>query len=93
MKEGIEAQLEAVSGSCNHLPRLPDDDDEEDNDEEDDHDDDHDHDDDADADDNDYDSSCEPLNVDIMITLQIGVSGSARDKLAANYVPSTVVFL
>ena len=35
VKEGIEAQLEAVSGSCNHLPRLPDDDDEEDNDEED----------------------------------------------------------
>ena len=46
-----------------------------------------------DADDNDDDSSREPLNVDIMITLQIGVSGSARDKLAANYVPSTVVFL
>ena len=44
MKEGIEAQLEAVSGSCNHLPRLPDDDDEEDND----HDDDDDDDDDAD---------------------------------------------
>ena len=42
---------------------------------------------------NDDDSSREPLNVDIMITLQIGVSGSARDKLAANYVPSTVVFL
>ena len=44
MKEGIEAQLEAVSGSCNHLPRLPDDDHEEDND----LDDDDDHDDDAD---------------------------------------------
>ena len=91
MKEGIEAQLEAVSGSCNHLPRLPDDDDEEDNDEEDDGDDDGDDDDDDDADDNDDDSSREPLT--IMITLQIGVSGSARDKLAANYVPSTVVFL